>query len=73
MIKLQISKDAPEQIALKERIEGLSLAREITTEESLEHPILTHSGKTYIGTQAITAYLDDFEQFHTQWYNCHCG
>lgn len=73
MIHLHISEQNPKHIAIKERLEHLSLAREVICDSTLDEAILVHSGKTFTGTQEITAYLDEFEQFHSQWYNCHCG
>lgn len=73
MIHLHISEQNPKHIAIKERLEHLSLAREVISDSSLDEAILVHSGKTFTGTQEIAEYLDEFEQFHSQWYNCHCG
>ncbi len=72
MLQLTISDKDPAQVALKERIEDLSLSRKITINNALKLPVLKHDHEVYEGSEKISRYLDEFEVYMKNWYACRC-
>jgi hypothetical protein len=72
MFKLTLSSKSKEHLAIKERLEALSLARKIDIVEQLDYPVLRHDNKNFTGVTEIMTYLDEFDLFYDRWYECRC-
>lgn len=72
MLNLSLSFKSKEDLAIKERIERLSLARKIEIVEKLDYPVLRHEKKIFTGVTEIITYLDEFNLFYDKWYECRC-
>jgi len=72
MIHLIISDKDPKQVELKERLDGLSLARKIDIDPSKIQPVLLDKHETYQGIDEVTKYLDEVELYMKEWYACRC-
>lgn len=73
MLELAISERNGKHIVLKDKLENISTAQKIIiSKESLE-PTLKDGTKVYSGFNDIYGFLEEYEIFVKQWYECRCG
>lgn len=72
MIELQISSKIECHILLKERLEKMSLARNVIESTETKTPLLKEGADTYKGCEDINAFLTKYESLVDQWYACRC-
>lgn len=72
MIELRYPR-ANEQVAdWQDDLKRLALAHKLVQDEYLENPTLQHSGTSYDGAEAITAYIRRLDEESEQWWYCVC-
>ncbi|MEO0468460.1 MAG: hypothetical protein AAF206_02475 [Bacteroidota bacterium] len=72
MLRLQISSQNPDHQPLRERIEGLTIAKQIQFSSKQTQPILTEGETQVEGVEAIQKHLDEYLAFHSGWNQCCC-
>ena len=59
-------------LILKDRLEEMSLARQIIESSKVKIPVLKEDDNIYYGFTAINDYLDQSKLFIDKWYECRC-
>jgi len=72
MIELEISNADHAHLKIRDRLENMAVARKVIFSDQIQTPILRHNLNTFKGLTAIENYLDEFQHFHKQWYQCLC-
>ncbi|MEL6253816.1 MAG: hypothetical protein AAFR87_17540 [Bacteroidota bacterium] len=71
MLSLTASPDSSLYKIILEKMEELSLAKEIINSDQ-DEIILTDGEEVFIGEAAILSHLDELARIVHQWYDCHC-
>ncbi len=72
MIELSISPNIECHIHLKERLEDMSLSREVIESPKTKIPLLKDGGEEYKGCEDIEVFLNKYASFVERWYECRC-
>jgi hypothetical protein len=72
MILFKISKETPEQLALLEIIQSMSLAHEVEHIQPFDLPVMIAYGKKHEGIDSIKEGISEVEKLVESWYECRC-
>lgn len=72
MLILTISEDKEKHLAIKKRMEEMSLAKVIKLNNLLNEPVLIEGADRYEGEVQINQFLEKMAEFIEKWYECRC-
>lgn len=72
MIELRYPHTNDQVVDWQDDLKRLALAHKLVEDEQLPQPRLQHSGATYDGPEAITAYIRQLDEESEQWWYCVC-
>ena len=72
MLTLKINPNRKQDLIIKQKLDEMFLAKQLTEQEDLKEPEISHGGELYKGYKRIETFFIELQKLYDGWYEDRC-